>query len=155
MGKLSAAWASSWVDGIDRFPQGGSVGFLMDTERRTLRGIAAHSRVKTGNRPSGVGKPLQQPASVTPSHHSLHNQADSAADHTLTPLHSRSLQLPVTLLSTEPQMNKKTFPAQFKSLIFSLIAVRPFSILPGKRVVVVQPNVLIVRKQTNLMKFRI
>lgn len=136
MGKLSAAWASSWVDGIDRFPQGGSVGFLMDTERRTLRGIAAHSRVKTGNRPSGVGKPLQQPASVTPSHHSLHNQADSAADHTLTPLHSRSLQLPVTLLSTEPQMNKKTpnkktFPAQFKSLIFSLIAVRLFRFFPA------------------------
>lgn len=47
MGKLlSAAWASCWVDGIDRFPLGGSVGFLMDTERRTLRGIAAHSHVK-------------------------------------------------------------------------------------------------------------
>lgn len=33
------------------FPQGGSVGFLMDTERRTLRGIAAHSHVKLATGP--------------------------------------------------------------------------------------------------------
>lgn len=48
---LSAAWASSWVDGIDQFPLGGSVGFLMDTERRALRGIAAHSHVKLAKGP--------------------------------------------------------------------------------------------------------
>lgn len=33
------------------FPKGGSVGFLMDTERRTLRGIAAHSHVKLATGP--------------------------------------------------------------------------------------------------------
>lgn len=72
----------------------------MDTERRTLQGAAAHSHVKLATGPLKLAKPLQQPASVTPLHHILHNQTDSAADHTLAPLHSTSHQLPVTLLST-------------------------------------------------------
>lgn len=109
-GKLSAAGASSWVDGIDQFPHGGGVGFLLDTERRTLRGTAARSRVRTGDGPSGAGRPLQPPAGVTPSHRGLHNQADSAADRTLTPPGSGPLRRPVMLLSAavtlaEPRMD--------------------------------------------------
>lgn len=48
---MTAARASSWVDGIDQFPLGGSVGFLMDTERRTSRGAAAYSHVKLATSP--------------------------------------------------------------------------------------------------------
>lgn len=83
-GNPSAAGASSWVDGIDRFPQGGSVGFLLDTERRTLRGSRTSS---CENR--------RQWSRVTPSHRGLHNQADIAADHTLTPLHSSDRRAPL------------------------------------------------------------
>lgn len=74
------------------------MGFLTDAEGRTLPGVAVRSHV-AGNGPSGVGKPLQQPAGVTPSRRSLHNQTDSAARHALALLHPGSHQLPVTVVS--------------------------------------------------------
>lgn len=123
MGKLSAPQASSWVDGIDQFSPGRQCGFSYGCrERDIIRHCCAFS-CETGNRPSGAGKPLQQPAGITPFHHSLHNQTDRAADHTLTLLHSRSHQLPVTVLSVAsrlPEPNKHTntyFQAKKKKIL--------------------------------------
>lgn len=114
MKTLSAAWASSWVDGIDQFPQGRQCGFSYGYREENITRHCCTFSCKTGNRPSGAGKPLQQPANVTPPHHILHNQTDSAADHTLTPLHSRSHQLPVTLLSAAIRLTRLAYSHRFR-----------------------------------------
>lgn len=88
-GKLSAPWASSWVDGIDQFPPGWQCGFSYGRGEEDITRRCCALSCKTGSRPSGAGKPLQQPAGVTPSRRRLHNRTDSAADHTLASLRPR------------------------------------------------------------------
>lgn len=99
MAKLSAPWTPRWVDGIDQVPPGRQCGFSYGRGEEDITRRCCALSCKTGNRPSGVGKRLQQPAGVTPSRRGLHNQTDSAADHTLASLRPGSHQLPVTAVS--------------------------------------------------------
>lgn len=130
------------------FPLGGSVGFLLDVERRrrrrrTLPGVAAALSCKPGNRPCGDGKPLQQPAGVTPSRRRLHNQTDSnsPADAGVAPP-PRSHPLPVTAVSTPKMPSHVQHRFQIRILCFFF----PFRFFSNA-----QTNAA--RKQRNVMKF--
>lgn len=87
----------------------------MDTERRTLRGVVAHSYVKLATGPLELANHCQQSAGVTPPHYILHNRTDSAAGHTLTPLHSRSHQLPLCSHETHSDWLRATESQKLKN----------------------------------------
>lgn len=145
MGTLSAPWASSWVDGIDQVPPGWQCGFSYGRGEEDITRRCCALSCRTGNKPSGVGKPLQQPAGVTPSRRGLHNQTDSAADHTLASLHPGSHQLPVTAVSGATQK----IPSHVQHRFQIRIPFCPFRFFSANA----QTNAA--RKQRNVMKFRI
>lgn len=131
---LSAAWASSWVDGIDQFPQGDSVGFLMDTERRTLRGIAAHSHVKLATGPLELAnhcnrQPVlhhlttfyiirQTAQQTTHSHRSTPDHINYLSHSSPQPSHSRRWASSHIWTKTHTLIAKQTFLSPVWGLIF-------------------------------------
>lgn len=88
-------WCKKWENSVCRLglqlgwwyrpiSLGRQCGFSYGYREESITRHCCTFSCKAVNRPSGAGKPLQQPANVTPSHHTLHNQTDNAADHTLT-----------------------------------------------------------------------
>lgn len=92
-GKLSGPPAGMMV--LTRFPGAVLPVFLwIQSVCVCVPGVGGLLSCGNWQRASRAGKPLHQPAAQTPSHRSLHNQTDSAADHTLSAFHAGPPLLP-------------------------------------------------------------